>query len=483
MAASISEEQINNFIIEQQNKNTSIKTKRDVRYIQRYLLSLGETRNVELIPPNELDVLISTFLINVKKLDGSEYEPTSLRAYISSLDRHLKVAGYSGSVIGGLEFGKTRQVLGAKLKQLKSLGKGNRPNAAQAITDEQIELLWENEQLGFHNPEAILNTMWLYSTICFGLRGFHEHRQMSFGDLTLERDQDEIEYLVFNERQSKTRQGGDTSDIRKVSPRMWANSTNPLRCPVEVYKFYCKKRPTGYSKPNDPFYVATSTKPADTFKPDSDSWFKKQPVGENKLRTVMKRMALSIPGENFGLKNHSARKHMIQKLIDHDVPPTEIVQISGHKNISSINNYSSINLNKQKHISSILTCTNKKKTDSSQAQVLTQHRHEAKRMKLSNQTQTQANKKTATSTVTRATATITTASQKQINFKNTNTLSDDELAQIDDPSFDLGYDISAPNDPESTVSQPKSTTAALSTISSLFSGPIYGGVFNIHINK
>ena len=85
--------------------------------------------------------------------------------------------------------------------------------------------------------------------------------------------------------------------------------------------------------------------------------------------------------------------------------------------------------------------------------------------------------------MTRATATITTASQKQINFKNTNTLSDDELAQIDDPSFDLGYDISAPNDPESTVSQPKSTTAALSTISSLFSGPIYGGVFNIHINK
>ena len=53
--------------------------------------------------------------------------------------------------------------------------------------------------------------------------------------------------------------------------------------------------------------------------------------------------------------NHSARKHLIQKLRDSGVAPTDIMQISGHKNIQSVINYSAISEEKQKQCSNLLT--------------------------------------------------------------------------------------------------------------------------------
>ena len=48
------------------------------------------------------------------------------------------------------------------------------------------------------------------------------------------------------------------------------------------------------------------------------------------------------------LTNHSARKRMIQKQNDSDIPPCHIMQLSGHRNVQSINNYSQISQQQQK---------------------------------------------------------------------------------------------------------------------------------------
>lgn len=54
----------------------------------------------------------------------------------------------------------------------------------------------------------------------FGLRGRHEHEQMLWGDIDLKTDSTGTEYLEFNERATKTRNG--TGDIRLFLPRMFA---------------------------------------------------------------------------------------------------------------------------------------------------------------------------------------------------------------------------------------------------------------------
>ena len=44
--------------------------------------------------------------------------------------------------------------------------------------------------LGTRNPEVLLNTLWLNSTMHFGLRGSKEHRDMCWGDVNLKETAD-----------------------------------------------------------------------------------------------------------------------------------------------------------------------------------------------------------------------------------------------------------------------------------------------------
>ena len=131
-------------------------------------------------------------------------------------------------------------------------------------------------------------------------------------------------------------------------------STGGERDPVAVYKIYREKRPENMLSDDVPFYLAVNH----TRKKDSTKkWFKSAPVGSNKLNTLMKTMASKANLNNERLTNHSARKHMIQKLNDHEIPPTHIMQLSGHRNVQSITNYSSLNVNQQKNMSGILSRT------------------------------------------------------------------------------------------------------------------------------
>ena len=68
----------------------------------------------------------------------------------------------------------------------------------------------------------------------------------------------------------------------------------------------------------------------------------------------MNTMAEKAGLDATNLTNHSRRKRMIQKLNDEGVPPTHIMQISGHKNVQSLN-YSTLSERQQKNISNILS--------------------------------------------------------------------------------------------------------------------------------
>ena len=55
--------------------------------------------------------------------------------------------------------------------------------------------------------------------------------------------------------------------------------------------------------------------------------------------------------------NHSRRKTLVQKLQDSGVASNQIIQITGHKNLQSVNNYSSLREKQMESISRILSST------------------------------------------------------------------------------------------------------------------------------
>ena len=131
---------------------------------------------------------------------------------------------------------------------------------------------------------------------------------------------------------------------------MFAIQSNEKCRPVKTYKDYAEKRPAEMNTDDAPFYLAVNNVKSGSGKP----WFKKAPVGVNKLNTLMKTKEKKAGlGPNF--KNHSGRKTMIQTLVNNDVPPTDIMQLSGHKNVQSITNYSTVSQKQQLNMSHTLT--------------------------------------------------------------------------------------------------------------------------------
>ena len=239
-------------------------------------------------------------------------------------------------------------MLESKRRELKQAGKGNRPQRAEPLSAQDEQQLWECGQLGIHNADALVNLLWFLFTKLFGFRVAQESRQLQWGDIYLGNDQNG-EYLEFNERETKTRTGNSTH-LRAFQPKIFSNDLQPSRCPVAAYKLYKIQRPTTMLSPDAPFFLGVNR----NRKPDSDSlWFKAQPMGADKLSSIMSRMAkcAGLPGR---VTNHSVRKSMCQQLLPAGVAPTTIMQLSGHQNVQSVNNYAVASRDQQRAMCNIL---------------------------------------------------------------------------------------------------------------------------------
>ena len=137
-----------------------------------------EIREIEKTPPTELDGYLSQFVLAARIKTGKDYEPSSLRGILASVERHLSRYSYGKTIFKDSDFKKTRDALRAKQKELKRHGLGNRPKATTALTDDEIEILFDKKLLGLSSPQALLNTVWLNSVIHFGLRGCKEQKEL-----------------------------------------------------------------------------------------------------------------------------------------------------------------------------------------------------------------------------------------------------------------------------------------------------------------
>ena len=91
----------------------------------------------------------------MKRKDGKDFEPSSLRELFSSFNQRLKECKYPVSVIEDVAFERARKCLEAKNKQLKKEDKGNRPNAAEALSDDKINILYEKKPPGNFKRRSI----------------------------------------------------------------------------------------------------------------------------------------------------------------------------------------------------------------------------------------------------------------------------------------------------------------------------------------
>ena len=351
----IDDTDIDKFILDQRAAATVTKTRSDLNAFKNYWREYeNEEREIHNIPPSELDTLLCKFFINVRRKDGKEYEPSTLTSFQRSLQRHLTdEKSVKFNILKDEEFQRSRKVLASKRKQLVSQGLGNKPNATRALHANEEDRLWADGHFGDSNPTSLQRTIWWYFALHFGFRARDESRKLRWGDVSLEKDPETgNDILVWHTgRGTKTRTGEkENGHSRAFNPTIQATGTD--RCPVKFYQIFLSHRPAESNMPEAPFYLAINHKRG----PNDQVWYLKTPLGKNQIGKLLG-SAATAAGISGGKKiaNHSVRKTAIGRLLDANVPENFVAQLSGHKNLESLQSYKIPSMQHQRRMSETLS--------------------------------------------------------------------------------------------------------------------------------
>ena len=334
------------------NKNTKKSTNTWLNRLQRWQEHKGITSTLSQFNEQQLDETLQQFYAELRKEDGSDYEPDSLRVMLASLDRHFRANGASYSLLKDKAFERSRQVLNGKAIELRESGRGKRKNKADPLTPEEEELLWETSALGSATGESLNHSLFYTLSQHFGTRGVQEHLQMRLEDFRFVRKAGtaEVEYVEWTEGLTKTRQGGLVKQSRRVTQRVFPSGND--RCSVRMLELLISKRPAQCCT-SGPLYLRPLKNPRPSL------WYSIQPVGANKIKefmkTIAKRAGIDKSGKRF--TNHSVRKTLVRKLQKGGVSNDKITAITGHKNEQSISDYADTDLEDHQKISLLISKT------------------------------------------------------------------------------------------------------------------------------
>ena len=147
--AEVSESDVEKFIEGEDNANTKKKDLLRLKISQK-VCGRRAPRNQRSREDSstELDSYLSQFVLAARTKTGKDYEPSSLRGILASVERHLSRSSYSKTIFKDSDFKKTRDAFKAQQKQLKLHGLGNRPKATTALTDDEMEILFDKKLFG-----------------------------------------------------------------------------------------------------------------------------------------------------------------------------------------------------------------------------------------------------------------------------------------------------------------------------------------------
>ena len=278
-------------------------------------------------------------LSDVRKTDGTEYDPESFKVMIASIDRYLKSKAYPYSITTHRLFETSKSALEGKCRRLRAAGAGKRKNRAESLTTAEENVLWECGQLGADNGQSLKQTIWWVLTQHLGLRGRELHHDLRVEELVHGVDNANRPFYKYVEPPTKSRARGLHHKHRIVEAKLYP-SGGP-RCPYALFELYKSKRPEALRESGYMYMYALD-------KPEGNVWYsEKRRDGVNAIGKFMQNMIANSPLNemcpNKKLTAHSGRKTAVRKLKASNFSRDQIRQVTGHAGVAGLDPYDSGN--------------------------------------------------------------------------------------------------------------------------------------------
>ena len=275
----------------------------------------------------ELAIHLKKFYAEVRKGNGELYTPSALVGIMAAIHRYIVQPPFMRNIniLEGIDFTSANKVFVAKCKIYTAQG-NPKPQHKPAISEGDMKKLGAYFADHRNSAQKLLEFVWFTLCYYFGRRGREGWRTCTPESFVVKRDEEGVTYITEGvTMKTKNHQGGNKTDDQDYSePRMYQNDA------VESYRMMVSKR--------HPSNTALFQTPMKSIKPENDVWYKNEPMGKNKLATLMQKVS-----KNAGLSRvytaHSVRVSMITILFQGGVQPDEICAITKHRREASLDSY------------------------------------------------------------------------------------------------------------------------------------------------
>ncbi|XP_069503850.1 uncharacterized protein KIAA1958-like [Ambystoma mexicanum] len=237
-----------------------------------------EHREVQAMPPQELDNYLTAFYTKVRKVNGMEFSANSFLFFQTSIDRYLRENRYEYNIARGAQFTTSQEALKHKYQNLLQKEKERDWTIVQKLSDKDVESLRKKGVLSRLHPEGLLNLLFINNVRGFGVRRQLQGTALAWGHITVKKAPDGSECLEWKGNQTIE------ADTKDSAPRIYSKPKDPENCPVLDYQEYARRRPMDMLFDAAPFYLS----PKPLYCLWDQTWYCRKPLAKSKMSKIMK---------------------------------------------------------------------------------------------------------------------------------------------------------------------------------------------------
>ena len=321
------DDKLKNLLDVTKNRATSSSTHWGIKRFTEWLEKRGKTCDFKTVTAEDLNTLLRKFYAEVKPSTKSKVNSLSpptmtclraaIRRYIiEDMQRNL-------DIINDKDFLTANQMFKAKCK-LYVATHNPKPKHKPVIEAGDMKKLGAYFDSYRTNPDILMEALWFYICYFFGRRGREGWTEMNKSSFNIKTDSEGQKYVHMGVTEAtKNHQGGHKpGDIDYSDQRMYGPG-------VEIMEFCLTKL---NPECNRLFQYPMSNYAMDGI------WFKNMPLGKNKLGVMMNTISKKA-GLTQTYTCHSVRASTITHLYRAGIQASSIINVTNHKNTSSLSHY------------------------------------------------------------------------------------------------------------------------------------------------